>query len=162
MALFSIATMTLRQKLIKKSKNSILIQSYNCLKIMTPRIFILKGSVDCVSESDCEEDKAFCHPKIEQCVCTNGATTYPFCSKTTRSPCSTDCSELEYCDLKVETCLCKWGGSPPRCAAKKCESFQVLKKGECECLYGNTGDGQSCRKCVEDCGDQASCTYRRG
>ncbi len=68
---------------------------------------VFQDSIDCRNDtSSCHADIAYCQPKTKLCVCYNGASTYPSCGKRVGTACD-ECTDLEYCDLKEGTCMCK-------------------------------------------------------
>ena len=118
---------------------------------------VFQDSIDCRNDtSSCHADIAYCQPKTKLCVCYNGASTYPSCGKRVGTACD-ECTDLEYCDLKEGTCMCKWGGFAPDCATKDCGPYAMFLKGECKCMYGEKSDGKGCATCAKNCGNGATC-----
>ena len=118
----------------------------------------LQESMACKENSDCNEDRGYCHPKSKLCLCKNGASTYPACNGERGNDCQPECRDNQFCDLKTKICMCTLGGFTKNCNTKKCPPFRMLNGSKCECMYG-TENGR-CRKCRQDCGQYATCEKR--
>merc|ERR1719383_609208 len=82
-------------------------------------------------KADCSEE-ARCINKI--CSCRNGRSTYPACNPAPGGKkCSINCPHLQYCDAKVNECMCSNGGSTLfGCCKKKCRKYQTCLDGKCK------------------------------
>ena len=109
----------------------------------------------CKENSDCNEDRGYCHPKSKMCLCKNGASTYPACNGERGNDCQPECKDNQFCDLKTKICMCTLGGFTKNCNTKTCPPFRVLDGSKCECMYGK--ENGRCRKCRQDCGQLATC-----
>jgi len=118
---------------------------------------------DCTEEAECI---------ASMCSCRNGKTTYPSCNPAPGGKrCSEKCPHHQYCDAKINECMCSNGGSTSSgCCTRKCRKYQSCMDGKCQCKYGKDSTSGRCRRqnkkpggsCKEECTEDQYCTKKGG